>query len=145
MKPDQDMETFLKRGKLHVTTDPSMDARVLDDARAAMQESLAAPGWSLGRPLHRYWAIRLAAAAALVVVTCSLLMLDSRGLRPQPIDSVIGTRPAVHGLSARSLQRAFLHGGMEALDSQAQQAFDDLGYRPARVSLRNFYTGSNGI
>jgi len=147
MKPVQDTEEFVRRGKLHATTSLQMDRRVLDASMAAMAEGLAGRGPSARRPLLRHWAIGFIAAAAVIAVACTLLMVQPgpHRLQPQPINPVNAQRSPAQGLSARSLRRAYLRGGIEAVDQQAQQAFDQLGHQPSSVSLRELLTESNGV
>ena len=67
MKPIENTENLVRRGKANVTTDPPMDKRVLDDSFAAMDETIAANKSSIVRMILRSRAMKLAAAAVLVM------------------------------------------------------------------------------
>ena len=47
--------------------------------------------------------------------------------------------------SREALQRAYLRGGIEAVDRQSQQAFDELGSTSVSVSMRELLNASNGV
>ncbi len=67
MKPIENTEDFVRRGKAHVATKPRMDKCVLDDSFAAMDETIAANRSSAARIILRSGAMNLAAAAVLVM------------------------------------------------------------------------------
>jgi len=144
MKPTENTEDFVRRGKAKVTTDPRMDQRVLDDSFAAMDETLAQSRSSVALIILKSRAMRLAAAAA-VIVAIGLLMIQSRPPeQEQPPTAKAAKSPAAM-LSAMSLSRAYRRGGIEALDALSHEAFEMSGASPARVSIRELRSESNGV
>lgn len=144
MKPIDNAEDFVKRGKAKITTGSQMDKRVLDDSFSAMDEAIAAQGLSVPRILQRSRAAKLA-AAAVIVIAVGLLITESeppeRGL--PPIRGVAESPADM--LSAISLNMAYRRGGIEAVDEVSSKAFKALGSRPVRVSLRELLAESNGV
>ena len=143
MKPIENTENLVRRGKANVTTDPQMDRRVLDDSFAAMDETVAGKS-SAARMILQSRAARLAAAAA-IIIAVGLLMIQSNppGQELPPIRKV--AKSPADMLSAISLNMAYRRGGIEELDNVAGQAFEMLESKPEKVSLRELLTESNGV
>ena len=143
MKPIENTENLVRRGKANVTTDPQMDRRVLDDSFAAMDETVAGKS-SAARMILQSRAARLAAAAA-IIIAVGLLMIQSNppGQELPPIRKV--AKSPADMLSAISLNMAYRRGGIEELDNVAGQAFKMLESKPEKVSLRELLTESNGV
>ena len=143
MKPIENTENLVRRGKANVTTDPQMDRRVLDDSFAAMDETVAGKS-SAARMILQSRAARLA-AAAVIVIAVGLLMIQSNppGQELPPIRKV--AKSPADMLSAISLNMAYRRGGIEELDNVAGQAFEMLESKPEKVSLRELLTESNGV
>lgn len=143
MNPADNTEDFVRRGKAKVATDPQMDRRVLNDSLAAMDEAIG--GFSTARMILRSRVARLAAAAG-VVLAIGLLAIQlgpSEQEPPARIRRSVAKSPA-DMLSAMSLNMAFRRGGIEEVDNVSSQAFEILGSEPAKVSLRELLTESNG-
>jgi len=124
-----------------------MDSRVLDDAMAAMKETLGTEKPSTRAVWHPSWTTRYWVAAAVIVMAFSLLMVQ-RGSHEQQRLQVTTAKPTespARMLSMISLNIAYQRGGISAIDQQAKQAFDLLGSQPVRVSLRELLTESNGV
>jgi hypothetical protein len=140
MKPTENIEKFVRGGKLDVTTGRQMDKRVLDDSFAAMDETLRA-----NKPIIlRSRLVRLAAAAVIIVaIGLFTLQWDPREQEP-PQTPDVAKSPA-EMLSVMSLNMAYRRGGIEAVDEQSNKAFEMLGSQPARVSIRELLAESNGV
>ena len=144
MKPIENTEDFVRRGKAKIATDPQMDRRVLDDSFAAMDE--AAGGFSTARMILHSRLSRLA-AAAVIVLAIGLLAIQlgpSEQEPPARIRRSVAKSPA-DMLSAMSLNMAFRRGGIEEVDNVSGKAFEMLGSGPAKVSRRELLTESNGV
>lgn len=142
MKPKDNTENFVRRGKAKVATDPQMDKRVLDDSFAAMDETAAVKS-SVVRMILQSRATKLA-AAAVIVVAVSLLMNQPEP-EQKPLNNESVTRSPAEMLSAISLKMAYCRGGIEAVDDVSTKAFKALGSKPAKVSLRELLTETNGV
>jgi len=143
MKPMKNAEDFVKRAKARVATDPQMDKLVLDDSFAAMDETAAGRS-SVARMVLQSRAAKLA-AAAVIIVAVGLLITQSNP--PDRADAPAGkvAKSPAEMLSAISLNMAYRRGGLEAMDDLSNEAFKKLGSKPARVSVRDLLTGSNGV
>ncbi len=143
MKPIENTENRVRHSKLTVQTDNRLDQRVLDDSFAAMQKTLGAHKRNTYRMVLRHWATRVSAVAAIVVVCITVFKVSQPSqdpppeLRPQPSPTRM--------LSMLSLTRAYQRGGIEAVDRQAQQAFDQLGTQSTDVSLHELLNETNGV
>lgn len=144
MKPMENTEDFVRRGKTKVTTDPQMDKRVLDDSFAAMDETIATVRPSTVRMIVRSRAAKLA-APAVIIVAVGLLMTQPGppGQEPPPIRKV--AKSPAEMLSAMSLSMAYRRGGIEAVDDVSNKAFEMLGSKPDNVSVRDLLAESNGV
>jgi hypothetical protein len=143
MKPIENAEDFVRRGKTKATTDPQMDRRVLDDSFAAMDETAAGKS-SAAQTILQSRAAKLA-VAAVIIIAVGLLMSqsDPPGQEPPPI--VKTAKSPAEMLSAMSLSMAYRRGGIEAVDDLSSKAFEMLGSQPAGVSIRGLLTESNGV
>lgn len=148
MKPKEDMEKFVRVGKLHVTTSRQMDKRTLDDSFAAMEQTIRAKSedhkMSAAGIIIRSRMIKLATAA---VIIAGLGLLAVRSLR-QPGEengSTVSeiTKSPVEMMTALSLERAFRRGGIEAVEDQCRKAFRPLELRPKSLSLEQIIAEFN--
>jgi hypothetical protein len=142
MKPIENTEIFVRRGKANVTTDPQMDRRVLDDSLAAMDEATGSS--SAARMTLRSRAAKLAAAAA-IIIAVGLLVIQSKPPEQAHAPTRKVAKSPAKMLSVMSLNIAYRRGGIEAMDDQSNKAFEMLGSRPAKVSIRELLTESNGV
>lgn len=143
MKPIENTENFVRRGKAKVATDPQMDKRVLDDSFAAMDETDTAKT-SVVRMILGSRAAKLA-AAAVIILGIGLLsnQFGPPDQEPLPIRRI--AKSPVEMLSVLSLNMAYRRGGLEAVDDVSNEAFKVLGSRPVKVSVRELLAGSNGV
>ena len=143
MKPIENTENSVRRGKAKVTTDPQMDRRVLDDSFAAMDETAVGKS-SLARMILRSRAAKLAVAAA-IIMAVGLLMIQSNP--PEQAHAPAGSiaKSPAEMLSVMSLNLAYRRGGIDEVDDVSNKAFKLLGSKPARVSVRDLLAGSNGV
>lgn len=139
MKPIENTENFVRRGKANVATDPRMDRRVLDDSFAAMNEAVGTGRSSVACMILQGKAIRFA-AAAVVIAAIGLLTIKSRppDMEPPEIEKVAESPAEM--LTARSLMIAFHHGGIEAIEKQCDKALQMQGQRPDILSEKELLT-----
>ena len=142
MKPTDNTENFVRRGKAKVATDPQMDKRLLDDSFAAMDETAAGP--SIVRMIAHSRAAKIA-AAAVIIIAVGLLVNQSSPPEQKPPEIGKVVKSPAEMLSAMSLTMAYHRGGLEAMDDLSDEAFEKLGSKPAGVSVRELLTGSNGV
>ena len=143
MKPTDNTEDFVRRGKAKVATDPQMDKRVLGDSFAAMDETAAGKS-SVVRMILQNRAARFAVAA--VIILGVGLLSDQLGPREQePLEIRRVAKSPAEMLSVLSLNMAYRRGGLEAVDDVSNEAFKMLDSKPANVSVRELLAGSNGV
>jgi len=146
MKPDENIEKFIKDAKPHVTTGRPMDKRTLDDSYAAMQETLRAksanhkPG--LPAMILRSRAVQLAAAAVIILAVTLPMFHEEPPEQPPQQTADVAKYPA-EMLTMMSLNIAYSRGGIEAVDEQSSEAFKMLGSRRANVSIQELL--ANGV
>ncbi|MHC4626730.1 MAG: hypothetical protein ACYTDV_07085 [Planctomycetota bacterium] len=142
MKPTENTEDFVRRGKAKVTTDPQMDRRVLDDSFEAMDEATGALS-----PARRTLRNRMAglAAAALIILGVGLLSNQFAPSEQEPPNTRRVAKSPAEMLSVLSLNMAYRRGGLEAVDDVSNEAFKMLDSKPAGVSVRELLAGSNGV
>ncbi len=139
MKPIENTEKFVRRGKAKVTTDSQMDRRVLDDSFAAMDETLA------GKPSILQSRTAKLAAAAAIIIAVGLLVIQSNP--PEQAHAPTGNvaKSPAEMLSVMSLTMVYRRGGIEAMDDQSNEAFEMLGSQPTEVTVQELLAESNGV
>jgi len=147
MKSKENMEKFVKDRKPHVQTSRQMDRRTLDDSFAAMDQTMRTKSTVLKPGAHgliiRSRVIRLAAAAAVVIVGISLLaILVHQG--PDEQNGLSYDQSPTKMMSAISLTMAYRRGGIDALDEQCEKAIRMLGPRPLPLTLGQLLIENNG-
>jgi len=142
MKPIENTEDFVRRGKAKVTTDPPMDRRVLDDSFKAMDEATGTSSAARATLRNRVAGL---AAAAVIILGIGLLSNQFGPSEQNPPETRTVAKSPVDMLSAISLNMAYRRGGIEELDNVAGQAFEMLESKPEKVSLRELLTESNGV
>ena len=138
MKPIENTENFVRRGKAKVATDPQMDKRVLDDSFAAMDETAAGKS-GVVRMILQSRAAKLA-AAAVIIIAVGLLITQSNP--PEPVHAParkVAKSPA-EMLTARSLMKAFRHGGIEAIERQCDKALKMQGTRLDELNMKKLFS-----
>ena len=145
MKPKEDIERFVRRGKPDVTTGRAMDKRVLADSFAAMDKAAGARKASAARMVLRGRMARLAVAAAAMIIAGVGLLMVYRNAPVQQRQTAAAAKSPAEMLTAMSLNMAWRRGGIEAVDEQTSKAFEMLGAKPAEVSIRELLAESNGV
>jgi hypothetical protein len=139
MKPDENIEKFVKDAKPQVTTGSPMDKRTLDDSFAAMEKTIQGRTdihrKNLPIVILRSRAVQLAAAAVIVITAVSIFL--ERGGHT-PVGPAAGPRSTAESpakiVSMMSLRTAYRQGGMDALDEQLRDTLNVLGPPSLNVS-----------
>jgi hypothetical protein len=145
MKPVEDTEKFVRRGKPHVTTGAQMDKHVLDDSFAAMDETIGAGKSCAAGTILRSRVMKLTAAAAVIIMAIGLFVVQHGPHEQQRPPTVGAAKSPAEMFSVMSLNMAYRRGGIEAVDDQSNKAFEMLGSQPAKVSIRELLAESNGV
>jgi hypothetical protein len=145
MKRIENIEEHVRRGKPHVTTGRSMDKRVLDDSFAAMDERFAATKRIPAAAIHLSRTMRLAAAAAVIIIVTGLFLTRDRQAPnpPAPQPEFVSQSPMMM-VSMMSLRMAYQRGGWEALDRQFRDTLGQLWPGPSGLSMQQLLEGLNG-
>jgi len=145
MKRIENIEEHVRREKPHVTTDRSMDKRVLGDSFSVMDERLAATKRRPAAVILPSRMMRLAAAAAVIIVVTGLFLTLGRYAPNHPVrqPEVVAQSPTMI-VSMMSLRMAYQRGGWEALDRQFRDTLGQLGPGPSSLSMQQLLEGSNG-
>jgi hypothetical protein len=144
MKPTENIEEFVKLEKPQVTTGGEMDKRTIDDSFAAMDETIRSNKQSVAGTILRSKAAKLA-AAAVIFVAVSLLMVHRNPPVQQQPQTVSVTKSPAEMLTAMSLNLAWRRGGIEAVDEQSNKAFKMLGSKPAKATIEELSVELNGV
>ena len=144
MKPEKNIEEFVRLEKPHVTTGGTMDERTLNDSFAAMDETIRANKPNAAGIILRSRAARFAAAAVIIVGVGLLMVYRNPPVQPPPQTDIIAKSPA-EMLTGMSLSLAWRRGGIEAMDEQSKKAFDMLGAEPANGSIQELLVELNGV
>jgi len=144
MKPEKNIEEFVKSEKPHVTTGGAMDERTLGDSFTAMDETIRAGKPSAAGIILRSRAAKLAAAAVVIVTISFFIVYPGPGEKDE-----IGEVPKVAASPADmqsilSLNIAYRQGGLDAVDRQCQIATEMLGPRPAETTIEKMLMEFNG-
>jgi len=144
MKPEKNIEEFVKSEKPHVTTGGEMDERTLTDSFEAMDETIRAGKPSAAGTILRSRAARLAAAAVIIVTISFFIVYPDPGEKDEIVEVPKVTASPAEMQSILALNIAYRQGGLEAVDRQCQIATEMLEPRPAEVTIETMLTEFNG-
>ena len=145
MKPEKNIEEFVRLEKPHVTTGGEMDEQTLNDSFAAMDETIRAGRLNVAGIILRSRAAKLAAAAVILVAAGLMMVYRNQPMPQQQPGPVIVTKSPAEMLTGMSLSLAWRRGGIEAMDEQSKKAFDMLGAEPANGSIQELLVELNGV
>jgi hypothetical protein len=85
-------------------------------------------------------------AAAAVIILAIRFFSAHQDSSEQTDTSTVSkvTKSPVEMMTALSLERAFRHGGIEAVEKQCREAFKPLGLQPGSISIEQMLTEFNG-
>jgi hypothetical protein len=144
MRPQENIEEFVKVRKPDVTTSREMDKRTLDDSLAAMEQTmLANKKTDTARIITLSRMIKLTAAAAVIIAGISFYIAH---LGPGGQNDTIIVADAIESpaeiMTMKSLKIAYRRGGIEGIENQCEKALKILGPQPASLSLGDLFNGS---
>jgi hypothetical protein len=140
MKPTENIEEFVKLEKPHVKTGREMDKQTLNDSFAAMDKTIRSNKQSIAGIILRSRAVKIAAAAVIFVAVSLLMVYQNPPLPKQPSQQTVSfTKSPADMLTARSLMTAYRHGGIEAIDSQCDKAFEMSGQRRDTLNVKELF------
>lgn len=146
MRPEEDIEKFVRAGKPHETTSKQMDNRTLHDSFTAMEQKIQAKSTNYKPSVFRNIRIRLVAAAAATIIVVIGFFLGRVGNKPEI--PTTGHREAIQSemklISMMSLRMTYQQGGFDALDQQFRDTLDVLGPRSSSISMQDLLEGING-
>ncbi len=145
MKPEENIEEFVRLEKPHVTTGDAMDKRTLNDSFVAMDQTVRANKKSVAGIILRSRAAKLAAAAVIFVAVSLLMVHRNPPVRQQPPQMPAVAKSPAEMLTGMSLNLAWRRGGIEAVDEQSGKAFKMLGTKPAKTTIEELQLELNGV
>ncbi len=145
MKWTRNIERLVK--DLHDTTSAEMDERVLRDVLQAMEiqdkQTSSVPQPNIWRTIMKSPITKLAAAAVIIVaIGLFIAYQDSRKQESAQVVSV--SKSPAEMLTVASLNMAYRHGGIEAVERQCDEAIEKLGPQPAKITVKKLLTEFNG-
>jgi hypothetical protein len=148
MRPSKEIEEFVRLGKPEIKTGGQMDKRTLDDSFSAMdramqtQSSDSSPG---RKKLISLTVLRIAAAAA-VIMAIGLFITHSSPDKKIEISRVTNeTKSPAEMLTLRSLKIAYQKGGIEAVETQCDEAIEKLGPKSKNLNVQELFTEINDV
>jgi len=146
MRPTRDLEKLIK--KLHFKAGADLHERTISDALRAQVTSKKAKSALVGLSA---WGIIVKspvtkiAFAALIILVISFFVhnLDS-GENIDVTNVPTITKSPAELLTVASLNMAYRRGGIKAVEQQCDEAIEKLGPQPAKITVKELLTKSNG-
>jgi len=143
MRPEKNIEEFVKFRKPNVTTSREMDKRTIDDSLAVMEQTMRAkPAPSTARIITLSRMIKLTAAAAVIIVSISFYVHQGPGEQNDTTIVLEVAESPAEIMTMKSLKIAYRRGGIEGIEKQCEKALKILGPQPASLSLGELLNGS---
>ena len=144
MRPEENIEEFVKVRKPNVTTSREMDNRTIDDSLAVMEQTMRAKSApSTARIITPSRMIKLTAAAAVITAGIGFFIAHQGPGEQNNIITVVKTLESPSEImTMKSLKIAYRRGGIEAIENQCEKALNILGPQPASLSLGELLNGS---
>jgi len=143
MRPEKNIEEFVKFRKPNVTTSREMDKRTIDDSLAVMEQTMRAkPAPSTARIITLSRMIKLTAAAAVIIVSISFYVHQGPGEQNDTTIVLEVAESPAEIMTMKSLKIAYRRGGIEGIENQCEKALKILGPQPASLSLGELLNGS---
>ncbi len=144
MRPEENIEEFVKIRKPDVTTSREMDKRTIDDSLAVMEQTMRAKSApSTARIITLSRMMKLTAAAAVIIAGISFFIAHpGPGEQNDSITVVKTFESPAEIMTMKSLKIAYRRGGIEGIENQFEKALKILGPQPASLSLGDLLNGS---
>ncbi len=148
MRPEENIEKFVRVGKPNVKTSRQMDKRTLNDSFTAMEQTVRAKSAghkpSTARIVTLSRMIKLTAAAAVIIVGISFFIAHQGPSEQGRTTRVLEVAESPSEImTMKSLTIAYRRGGIEGIENQCEKALKILGPQPASISLGDLFNGSN--
>ena len=150
MRNIDDIEKLVRRGKPIVKTGEQLDKQTLDDSYAAMEETIESTSKDyksgmLKLAVHNR-ATKLLAAAAVVIVAIGLFMINPAPDKKVEIAETANAKKSpAEMLTLRSLKIAYRNGGIEAVETQCDNAIEKLGPKSKIITAQELLIEINGV
>ena len=151
MRSSKEIEEFVRLGNPDIKTGEQMDKQTLNDSYAAMEETIASTSKDYITGMSGFFvrnraAKLLAAAAAIIVVCIGLFMIRSDKVEKVEINIVTKElKSPAEMLTLRSLMIAYRNGGVEAVETQCDNAIEKLGPKSKKITVQELLTEINGV
>jgi hypothetical protein len=146
MRPTKNLEELIKR--LHFKADADLHERTISDALQAQAKSKEIKSASVG-PIN--WRIMLKspiikiALASLIILAVSFFVYNSSPFeKVDTVNVTKVTKSPAELLTVASLNMAYRHGGIKAIEKQCEEAVDKLGPQPAKITAKELLAEFNG-
>ena len=149
MRPFNDIEKFVRRVKPIVLTGEQMDKQTLDDSYAAMEETIKSSSKGNQSSIFgfavRKRAMKLLAAAAIIIIVIGfLLVYPAPDEKTEIVEVADSTKSPAEMLTAKSLMTTYRHDGMEAMETQMDEAIEKLEPHTVTVTVQELLAEING-
>jgi len=144
MRPEENIEEFVKVRKPNVTTSREMDKQTMDDSLAVMEQTMRAKATPItARVITLSRMIKLTAAAAVIIAGISFFIAQlGPGEQKDSITVVKTLESPSEIMTMKSLKIAYRRGGVEGIENQCEKALKILGPQPMSLSLGELLNGS---
>jgi len=149
MRPFNDIEKFVRRVKPIVLTGEQMDKQTLDDSYAAMEETIKSSSKGNQSSIFgfavRKRAMKLLAAAAIIIIVIGfLLVYPAPDEKTEIVEVADAIKSPAEMLTAKSLMTTYRHDGMEAMETQMDEAIEKLEPHTVTVTVQELLAEING-
>ena len=148
MKHLKDIEKLVRDEKPNVKTSSEMDRLTLDGSFAVMEETIQAKSlcskFSIFTILLRK-KITVGAVAAVIILAVGLFIFQPEPNSNFDIPKVTSvTQSPVEMLTLRSLKIAYYNGGIEAVETQCDNAIERLKTKSNQITMNELLADING-
>ena len=150
MRNIDDIEKLVRRGKPIVKTGEQLDKQTLDDSYAAMEKAIKSTSKDYKSGMFKFAVhnrvMKLLAAAAVVIVIIGLFMIHPAPDKKAEITEAANAKNSpAEMLTLRSLKIAYRNGGIEAVETQCDNAIEKLGPKSKIITAQELLIEINGV
>ena len=85
------------------------------------------------------------AAAAVIIIIIGFFMVRPADKEDEITEMAIARKSAAEMLTLRSLKIAYLNGGIEAVETQCDNAIEKIGKKPERITFQELIEDIDGV
>ena len=150
MKNLDDIEKFVRCGKPNVNTGEQMKKQTLGDSYVAMKKAIKSTSKDSKSGMFKFAVhnrvMKLLAAAAVVIVIIGLFMIHPAPDKKVEIAETANAKKSpAEMLTLRSLKIAYRNGGIEAVETQCDNAIEKLGPKSKIITAQELLIEINGV